>query len=153
MTAADAVGATATHNFSVTINSSGVSLAITTASLANWTVNHGGYSQTVATIGGTGSDTFSVTAGTLPTGLTLTSAGVLSGTPKAVGTYSFTVTVTDGSGDTASASYVVTIYPPITVAPLTLPDWTINQPGYKQKYNILTFYTPLRESERSKLLT
>jgi monoamine oxidase len=32
-------------------------------------------------------------------------------------------------------------------------DWTIrNQPGYKPKYNILTFYTPLRESERAILL-
>ena len=32
-------------------------------------------------------------------------------------------------------------------------DWTIrNNPGYKPKYNILTFYTPLRESERSLLL-
>ena len=32
-------------------------------------------------------------------------------------------------------------------------DWTIrNNPGYQPKYNILTFYTPLRESERSTLL-
>jgi monoamine oxidase len=32
-------------------------------------------------------------------------------------------------------------------------DWTVrNNPGYKPKYNILTFYTPLRESERSTLL-
>jgi protoporphyrinogen oxidase len=33
-------------------------------------------------------------------------------------------------------------------------DWTIrNQSGYHQKYNILTFYTPLREYERARLLT
>jgi monoamine oxidase len=32
-------------------------------------------------------------------------------------------------------------------------DWTIrNNPGYNPKYNILTFYTPLRESQRSTLL-
>jgi hypothetical protein len=32
-------------------------------------------------------------------------------------------------------------------------DWTIrNEPGYKPKYEILTFYTPLRESERAILL-
>ena len=32
-------------------------------------------------------------------------------------------------------------------------DWTIrNNPGYKPKYEILTFYTPLRESERATLL-
>jgi hypothetical protein len=33
-------------------------------------------------------------------------------------------------------------------------DWTIrNQAGYHLKYNILTFYTPLREAERPKLLS
>jgi len=32
-------------------------------------------------------------------------------------------------------------------------DWTVrNNPGYHPKYNILTFYTPLRESERAMLL-
>jgi len=32
-------------------------------------------------------------------------------------------------------------------------DWTIrNNPGYQPKYNILTFYTPLRESARATLL-
>jgi len=33
-------------------------------------------------------------------------------------------------------------------------DWTIrNRPGYQQKYNILTFYTPLREEQRGQMLT
>ncbi len=33
-------------------------------------------------------------------------------------------------------------------------DWVVrNQPGYKQKYNILTCYTPLRREERGLLLT
>ena len=33
-------------------------------------------------------------------------------------------------------------------------DWVIrNQPGYKQKYNVLTCYTPLRPEERGLLLT
>ena len=32
-------------------------------------------------------------------------------------------------------------------------DWTVrNNPGYKQKHNILSFYTPLRENQRSTLL-
>ena len=32
-------------------------------------------------------------------------------------------------------------------------DWTVrNQPGYKQKNNILSFYTPLREDKRATLL-
>ncbi len=33
-------------------------------------------------------------------------------------------------------------------------DWTVrNQTGYKQKYNILTCYTPLRREQRGILLT
>ena len=33
-------------------------------------------------------------------------------------------------------------------------DWVVrNQPGYKQKNNILTFYTPLPEAQRATLLT
>jgi len=33
-------------------------------------------------------------------------------------------------------------------------DWTIrNQPGYQQKYNILTCYTPMSEEDRGSLLT
>jgi len=33
-------------------------------------------------------------------------------------------------------------------------DWTIrNQPGYQQKYNILTCYTPMNEEERPSLLS
>lgn len=33
-------------------------------------------------------------------------------------------------------------------------DWTVrNRPGYRQKHNILTFYTPLREEQRAVLLT
>jgi monoamine oxidase len=32
-------------------------------------------------------------------------------------------------------------------------DWTVrNTPGYKQKFNILSFYTPLRENQRATLL-
>jgi large repetitive protein len=49
--------------------------------------------------------TFGITGGTLPTGLTLSTAGVLSGTPTALGTFSFTVTVTDSVGGTASQTY------------------------------------------------
>ena len=34
-------------------------------------------------------------------------------------------------------------------------DWTVqkNDPGYRQKHNVLTFYTPLKETERPSLLT
>lgn len=41
-----------------------------------------------------------------------------------------------------------------TFTDFVVADWTVrNQPGYKQKYNILTCYAPLREDERPLLLT
>jgi hypothetical protein len=50
-----------------------------------------------------------VTAGTLPPGLSLSTAGVLSGTPTAASSGSFTVTVTDALGQTASKSLTISI--------------------------------------------
>ena len=107
VTATDSVGATGSKSFTVVINPA---VAITTASLANWTVNQPGYSQTVSASGGTGTVTFTKTAGTLPTGLNLSGAGVLSGTPTATGSFTFTVTATDSVGATGStSSFTVTI--------------------------------------------
>ena len=41
-----------------------------------------------------------------------------------------------------------------TFTDFTVADWTIrNQPGFTQKNNILTFYTPLAEDDRHKQLT
>jgi len=41
-----------------------------------------------------------------------------------------------------------------TFTDVIVADWVIrHQPGYRQKNNILTFYTPLKEAERAKLLT
>src|SRR5207245_2285230 len=61
-----------------------------------------GYSATlIASGGGSGAHTWSVTGGQLPPGLTLSSDCKLSGTPTTAGTYTFTVTVNNG---TSSAS-------------------------------------------------
>ena len=41
-----------------------------------------------------------------------------------------------------------------TFSDFIVADWTVrDQPGYKQKYNILTCYTPLRREQRGILLT
>ena len=130
VTATDAVGAIGSQAYSIVINAVP---AITTASLANWTINKTGYSQTIATTGGTAAISFAVTTGTLPTGLTLTSSsGLVSGTPTVAGTSNFTVTATDAAGATASQAYTVVIAAAVTVSPTTLPNWTINKTGYSQ---------------------
>jgi hypothetical protein len=63
--------------------------------------------------------TFSVTSGTLPTGLVLSSAGVISGTPTAVGTFTGTVTATNGVGSVATQNFSIAVQqaPSITNGP------------------------------------
>jgi hypothetical protein len=129
VTATDTLGATGSKSFTVIINPA---VTITTTTLANWTVNQPGYSQTISATGGTGAKTFAATAGTLPTGLALSSGGALSGTPSATGTYTFTVTATDTVAASGSQSYTVTINPAVTITTTSLASWTVNQPGYNQ---------------------
>jgi YVTN family beta-propeller protein len=56
----------------------------------------------------TGSPTFSVSAGGLPPGLSLSTAGVISGTPTTVGTFSGTVTATNGTPPDATQNFSIT---------------------------------------------
>lgn len=66
------------------------------------------YSYAYSATGGFGIYAFTYT-GTLPDGLTLSPGGVLSGTPTTGGNFSFTVTVTDSLGQTASVPDTVQI--------------------------------------------
>ena len=56
------------------------------------------YAQSLSASGGKSPYTWSIVSGNLPTGLTLTSAGMISGIAIPVGSFSFTVSVTDGNG-------------------------------------------------------
>ncbi|MGN6151419.1 MAG: putative Ig domain-containing protein [Lysobacteraceae bacterium] len=100
-----------------TINVGAPTITVNPATLPN-PVAATAYSQTVTATGGAAPYTFSVTAGALPAGITLTTGGTLSGTSNAVGTYNFTVTATDGFGQTGSRAYTVTIAAPtLTLTP------------------------------------
>jgi len=55
------------------------------------------YSTSIAASGGTGTITYAQTGGTLPTGVTLATDGTLAGTPIEGGSFTFTVTATDGN--------------------------------------------------------
>ncbi len=92
-------------------------LAITTTSLPGATVSSA-YSTSLAASGGTSPYSWALgSSSVLPAGLSLSGAGVISGTPSAAGTSSLVVTVTDGSGGTASATLSLDV---VTAAALTV---------------------------------
>jgi len=61
------------------------------------------YSTTMSASGGAPPYSWSISGGSLPQGLTLAGSGLISGTAIPVGTFPFTVTVTDSASHTASA--------------------------------------------------
>jgi len=71
--------------------------------------------------GGTSPYAWSVIAGSLPAGITLDAGGKLSGTPTAAGTSTFTVRVTDGSGQTADQQLSLTVAAALGLTTTSLP--------------------------------
>ena len=85
-------------------------LKITSTSLPAGTVGTA-YSATLAATGGTAPYTWTdpSCSGACNTGMAFSSAGVLSGTPVNAGTSTFTFTVADSAGHTASTQLPITI--------------------------------------------
>jgi hypothetical protein len=123
---ADSGTATATRQFTIPIYPV---LQVTTTSLPNGAVSTA-YSQTLSASGGSGTySSWSLTNGTLPPGLTL-SSGVISGTPTTVGSWDFTVRVTDSVGITMDRGLGITIGESgqLTVATSSIGQLTVNVP-------------------------
>ena len=121
--AKDSAGNTASATFSVTIDAK---VAITTTSPLPTGVVGAAYSQTFAATGGTGTPyTWTVTTGSTnltAVGLSLSSAGVLSGATPIAGSATFTVQAKDSGGNTASASFSVTVNASLTITTTSLPS-------------------------------
>jgi hypothetical protein len=77
------------------------------------------YSQTLTSARGDGNYTFSLSSGALPAGMTLSSAGVISGTPSTGGYVTFSVCVSDTSGHTNSAPYILNVDMPTPTPSMT----------------------------------
>ncbi len=72
-------------------------------------------------------DALSYTATNLPPGLTLgLSNGIIAGSPTTAGTYATTITVNDGTGLSASASFTWTVVTGMTLPPLTAAPKAVN---------------------------
>lgn len=75
------------------------------------------YGQSVSVVGGAPPYAWSVTGGWLPPGLTLNSStGAITGVPLTVGTFAFTISVTDGVGASVTKQMALTTkLPPVRV--------------------------------------
>ncbi|MEO5936332.1 MAG: putative Ig domain-containing protein, partial [Terriglobales bacterium] len=102
----DAAGQSVTRQFSLTVN--GVGLTIDTTALSSGIIGTP-YTATFSGSGGTAPLNFSISAGSLPTGLTLTSAGALSGTPTQIGTFTFSLQLTDAVSQNVTRQFQIVI--------------------------------------------
>ena len=108
--AADSAGGTGpysgTANLTLTVSAANLTVTPTTLPevLAGTT-----YSQQMQATGGQGGYSFAVTAGTLPQGITLSTAGALSGRPTTAGSFVFTITATDGFGNTGAVALTLKV--------------------------------------------
>jgi len=105
-------------------------------STTTWTQNQPGYSATIQVKGGTKPyDKSSLVVDGLPDKLEpsldpKTGIITIAGTPTEAGSFNVSVTVEDEAGATASASYTLTINPPVTLGSLSTTAWTEGQAGY-----------------------
>lgn len=98
---------------------------VVTSSLPNATVNIA-YSQTLAGSGGQIPYTWSIVSGSLPTGLVMNSSGVISGIPSVVGSFPFTVRLTEAGGAVVNKplSIMVNLLPSLSIRNTTLRNVT-----------------------------
>ena len=137
----DALGATLTKTYTVTINPA---LTIT-PSLPQGTAGVS-YLHTITLTGGsTPYTTFSVTGfsagstGLSAAAVTVNASNntvVVSGTPTTAGTLAFTVNVADTAGSTLTKAFSITVNPAPTVSNLTTTQWTAGVPGFTGKMTI-----------------
>lgn len=116
---------TASSNLTLTVTNSPLVFTSTTVPTA---VAGRPYTQALPVVGGTQPYNGTVTSGTLPPGLALV-GGVLLGSPSGAGNFTFTVSVTDSSTPTKSATQTLTMAVNTLVIPTTaLPNGIVGVP-------------------------
>ncbi len=120
VTVTDSASNTANGTFAITINPA---VSVTTGTTLPTGYVGSNYSQLLAAMGGSGTGySWTVSSGSnLPAGLSLSAAGVLSGKPTAMGAPSFSLTVADSVGNTASATFSMTVAAAVSINSIALP--------------------------------
>lgn len=120
--ATDVAGAVATKALSIVIAQA---LSITTSSAPGGSTGIS-YSTSLVATGGTTPYSWTITTGSLPNGLILNaSSGTISGTPTTVGTFNFTVRVSDAIGATASKALSITVATPLSITTTAMPGGSV----------------------------
>ncbi len=113
----------------------GTDLYITTYALPEWTQGVA-YSQQVEVTNEVGtvvfSDKYSDLAGS---GLSVSNDGLISGTPTTSGAVTFTVEATDEAPFTTERELTVLVNPAISIASITLPEWTVTRAYPNQQFS------------------
>ncbi|MCL2695070.1 MAG: putative Ig domain-containing protein [Clostridiales bacterium] len=125
--ASNGFGSDATQALSLTV---GIPPAITTTDLPNGTKDIA-YSETLAATGNAPINWSLEEGDELPTGLTLSEGGVISGTPTEAGTFTFTVTASNGFGADAAQAFTVIIGIAPAITTDSLPN-AIRNAAYSQ---------------------
>ena len=130
VTASDAGGQHVATNFSLTIRPS---LSLLPATLPSALLG-ASYTATVSAANGAAPISYSLSGGGLPPGLVFSSTGTLSGTPSLAGTYGFTITATDASGQHASAAFSLTVTQALVITTPPLGPGQVNATYSAQFY-------------------
>jgi len=104
----DSTGASEVGSFSVNVTPPAVTIA-TPSPLPSGMVTVEYPLQVLSASGGYPPYTFTIPANLLPAGLTLSPNGAISGTPTVTGTFPFTLTATDVTGQSGSKSLQITV--------------------------------------------
>ena len=90
------------------------------------------------------SRSYAVSSGSLPNGLSLSSSGLLSGTMSAnPGTYSFTITISDGINTPAARSFSISVPTPVITGGTLTSDSTYYYRSFKSSGNLVVSGAPI----------
>lgn len=117
-------GTSSSLNFTV---SAPGALIVTPATLPTGVATVAYPSTTLAATGGVSPYSWTPTpvSGILPPGLSLSAAGMITGTPTTVGTYAFSVKVTDSASATAQGTFSITVDAALAITTTQLPVGTV----------------------------